>query len=184
MTDIIIRACRERQAWVDYLLDRLPGATVVYDTTRNAMNTFLEALRVAGDRPVIHMEDDVLLAKGFVCKAESVIGERPETAIQFFSMRKRDIQVGSRWEPGGTFLAGLCFYLPAGMSERLLRFDWPRREEHPTGLDLLVADFLRANKERYWLHVPNLAQHRFGKSLIDSRRSRYRQSLTFEDPDE
>lgn len=184
MTPVIIRACRERQTWVDYLLDRLPGAVVVYDTTRNAMDTFFEALQVAEGRPVIHMEDDALLARRFGPKAESVIGEHPDTAIQFFSMRKKDIEVGSRWEPGRTFLAGVCFYLPAGMSNRLLRYDWPRKVEHPTGLDLMIADLLREGKEKYWLQVPNLAQHRFGRSLIDGRRSRYRQSLTFEEPDE
>lgn len=181
---IIIRACRERQQWVDYLLSRLSDAEVVYDTTRNAMDTFFAALRAAGDDAVIHMEDDVILTKDFTAKAATVIAEHPDHAIQFFSRRSKDIEIGSRWEPGSSFLAGLCFYLPPGMSADLMRYDWPRRTEHPTGLDLMVADYLKANKQRYWLHVPSLVQHRICTSLIDPHRSRYRQSITFRDPDD
>lgn len=184
MTQFIIRACRERQEFVDYLLDRIPGAVVVYDTNRNAMDTFRTALASVGDGPAVHMEDDVILTKRFVEKARAAIAERPHMPIQFFSMRKADIETGSREEPGRTFLMGQCFYLPAGMSRELLDYEWSRVKEHPTGLDLMVADFMRERRMRYWIHVPSLVQHRFGKSLIDPRRSRYRQSKTFQEPDE
>lgn len=183
VTQFLIRACRERQEFVDYLLERIPGAVVIYDTNRNAMDTFRAALAAAGDGPAVHMEDDIILTRRFTEKVEAAIAERPHMPIQFFSMRKADLTVGSREEPGRTFLMGQCFYLPAGMSRELLAYRWPRLREHPTGLDLMVADFMRERRMRYWLHVPSLVQHRRGKSLIDPRRSSYRQSFTFEEPD-
>lgn len=80
---------------------------------------------------------------------------------------------------------GQCFFLPEGMSASLLEYakSWKRLQEHPTGLDLMVADFLKENLIRYWLHVPSLVQHRVTVSMISPRRSKYRQSLTFEAPD-
>lgn len=50
-----------------------------------------------------------------------------------------------------------------------------------SGLDLMVADWLKGRREKYWIHVPSLVQHRTLPSLIDSRRSTKRQSQTFEE---
>lgn len=171
--------------WVEYLLRRLPDARVVWDRHSNAMETFLRALEAAGDAAALHMEDDALLTRDFVRKVEAVLEPRREIPVQFFSLpRKRDA-LGSRLEPGRSFCMGQCFYLPAGMSRELLDYapTWPRRTEHPTGLDLMVADFLRERRLQYWLHMPSLVQHRRLPSLIDPRRSTVRQSKSFVDPD-
>ena len=56
---------------------------------------------------------------------------------------------------------------------------WERLDEHPTGLDLTIADYLKKTKQKYLVYCPNLADHRIGKSEIDSRRSSKRVSLTF-----
>jgi hypothetical protein len=180
MTRIIIRAVRERQPYVDYLMENLPDAEVCWDTTRNAMNTFLDALRMAGDDPVIHMEDDAVLAENFRERVQAEIAKRPNTVIQFFSMRKDDIEVGCRMD--GNFLAAVCFYFPAGYSKELLAYFpiWGNRKIHPTGLDTMIGDWLKKRKERYWIVVPNLANHQIGKSAIDSRRSSKRVSKTFQ----
>jgi len=171
---------------VEYLASRVPAARVVWDATGNALETFVEACRWADEGPALHMEEDVILTKGFVAKANAAIGARPGQAIQFFSMRAADLAVGSREEPGRTFLMGQCFYLPAGISAAMAKYagGWPGREKHPTGLDTMVADYLKAFGLRYWIHVPSLVQHRAGKSAIDPRRSSSRQSKTFHDPDE
>jgi hypothetical protein len=183
---IIIRACGERARFVDYLLSRLPGSLVVWDLWSDAMETFLRALEAAGDSAALHMEDDVLLTRDFVAKAAAVLERHGDRPVQFFSLpRKRDA-LGSRLEPGRTFCMGQCFYLPPGMSRKLLEYapTWPRRMEHPTGLDLMVADFLRGRRQQYWLHMPSLVQHRRLPSLIDPRRSKSRQSASFVDPDD
>ena len=176
---IIIRAVRDRAPYIDYLTERLPAAEWCFDQKRNAMDTFLRALDMAGNDPVVHMEDDTLLTDGFLPALRAAIAERPGRVIQFFSMRKADLSIGSRWD--GDFMMGQCFYLPAGYSAALREYwpRWPGKIEHPTGLDTMVCDWLKSRREKYWLHVPSLVDHRDCKSLINPRRSTKRQSLTF-----
>jgi hypothetical protein len=179
---ILIRAVQgERDEYIAYLQKHLPEGEFVFDTTRNAMDTFLTAMKRAGTRPCVHMEEDIYITKNFIKKLESAINERPNEVIQFFSMRKADIEVGSRYDYGRSFIANLCVYLPAGYSKAIYNYypEWPRKEEHPTGSDLMIADWLKERKEKYYIHVPNLVQHRKCKSLVNSRRSWFRQSLTF-----
>lgn len=184
---MIIRAVSERQDYVEALTEALPDAQVVWDQRRDAMDTFLRALELAGRRPAIHMEDDIILAPRFRYRVESVIADHPRDPVQFFSLReKADRRHGSRREPGSKFLMGQCFYLPEEMSRDLRGYaDYWRVTErgraHPTGLDLMVADFLRERRLRYWHHVPSLVQHRDCRSVINPRRARSRQSPTFEE---
>ena len=179
MTRIIVRAVRDRIGYIEYLQENLPEAEFCFDTDRNAMHTFLSALKMAGDEPVVHMEEDVLIAPNFKSRLEAAIAERPDTVIQFFSMRKADLEVGSRMD--GNFLMGQCFYLPAGYSRKILEFypTWEDLPKHPTGLDTMVGAFLKKRKEKYWIHIPNLVDHRIGASAIDPRRSSKRISKTF-----
>lgn len=181
MTRLIIRAMRERQECVDYLSAHLPDAEFCFDQTRNAMDTFLSALDLAGDDPVVHMEEDIWLAEGFRDKLEAAIAEKPDSVIQFFSMRTKDLTIGSRWDYGYSFLMAQCFYVPAGMSKRIRDYfpGWAGIEKHPTGLDTMVADFFADNKIKYWIHVPSLVDHRVGPSMIDKRRKHTRVSKTF-----
>lgn len=178
----IIRAVKERVGFIEYLQKHLPQAEWCYDRNRNAMDTFLEAMRMAGNDPVVHMEEDIVLTKNFVPKIEAAIAERPNEVIQFFSMRKDDLLKGSRYDRN--YLMNQCFYLPAGYSLAIHDYYqfWDDKEKHPTGTDNMICDYLRAGKEKYWIHVPSLVDHRVAVSMIDSRRSSKRQSLTFKDP--
>lgn len=180
MTTILIRAIKgKREDCILYLKNHLPQADWVFDTETNAMSTFLSALATAGDGPCVHMEEDIYLTQDFLPVLEERIKERPQEVIQFFSMRKEDLTVGSRYD--SNFCMNQCFYLPAGYSKLLLEYypKWPRREEHPTGYDYMLNDFLKGRKEKYWISIPSLVEHREGKSLISSRRSSKRQSKTF-----
>lgn len=179
MTRIIIRAVPERAEFIDYLKEKLPSAEWCFDQKRNAMDTFLRALDMAGDDPVVHMEEDVILCESFLLDLEAAIAKRPTTLIQFFSMRSQDLTVGSRLDRN--FLMGQCFYLPASYSKQIRAYyeTWPNRRSHPTGLDTMVGDWLKSRKEAYWIKVPSLVNHRQCKSVIDPRRSSKRQSLTF-----
>lgn len=176
---IIIRSVPERAEFLAYLRRHLPNAVVCMDSTRDATDTLCAAFALAGDGPAIHMEDDVLLTQGFVGKVEAVVGGHANFVVQFFSMRSADLLVGSRWDRN--FLAALCFYLPPGYSRAIgeSRRVWPREGEAGQPADLLVADWLKARSERYWIHIPNLVEHRIAKSVIDPRRSSKRQSKTF-----
>lgn len=180
---IIVRAMPERVSFISYLREKLPTAEFCFDQKRDAMDTFVRAMEMAGDDPCLHMEEDVLLTQGFLDKVTAVIQSRPHEVIQFFSMRFADLNQGSRYD--GRFIMAQCFYLPAGYSALIADFKqyWGGLQEHPTGVDLMVNDFLRIRKEYYWIQVPNLVDHRVAKSMIDPRRSSKRQSKTFTDPD-
>lgn len=181
----IVRCHPRRQGFVEYLKERLPATTLYSsdDYGRGHRPNFLNALTLAGSAPALHFEDDILLAENFLERAHAAIAERPETVIQFFSMRKADLETGSRLESGRTFMMTQCFYLPAGHSAALHAHypHWKDAEKHVSAVDIFTADFLKSRKEKYWIHVPSLVQHRQTVSIIDKRRSQFRQSLTFED---
>jgi hypothetical protein len=177
---VIIRAMPARQDCMDYLSKQLPDAEWCIDKTQNAMDTFAAALQMAGNDACIHMEEDVILTNDFMLKIMAVINCKPNIVIQFFSMRASDVFIGSRFD--ANFMMGQCFYMPPTYSKQLLEYkaNWQGIEKHPTGLDTMLADFLKYRKEKYWIEVPNLVDHKVGKSMIDSRRSSKRQSLTFQ----
>lgn len=180
----IVRCHPRRREFVDYLMERLPATTLYSsdDLGRGHRPNFLNALRLAGASPALHFEDDILLAENFLDRVHVAIDERPETVIQFFSMRKADLEIGSRLEPGRTFMMTQCFYLPAGYSAALLAHypNWKDADKHVSAVDIFTADFLKSRREKYWIQVPSLVQHRQTVSIIDKRRSQFRQSLTFE----
>jgi hypothetical protein len=143
---------------------------------------------MAGDDPVIRLQDDIILTKNFLAKAEAVIAEHPDDVIQFFSMRKDDLTFGSRWCPGSTYLMNQCFYLPAGVSRQLIDFYWSPTwaryyETHPTADDSMMATMFQSQRRKYFLHVPSLVDHQKTRSVVNPRRSSSRQSLTFIDPE-
>lgn len=159
----------------------IPGVVMCCDVDHNAMHTFRSSLELAGDAPCVHMEDDIILCRDFMRRVEDEISKRPDDVIQFFSMRKDDLTIGSRYINGSLFSTNLCFYLPAGMSRELLQFmgSWDRYSEHPTGYDILMSDFFKERKIKYWNVCPNLVDHKQVKSRINPKRSTKRQSLTF-----
>ena len=180
---IIIKGMKERQPFIDYLRKYLPQAEWCMDEKNDHMDTFLRALRMAGDEPCVHLEDDIILTENFYEKLTTAIKERPNNFIQFFSMRKADLEVGSRWDR--SYLMNQCIYLPATYSNLIADFYevWDKKIEHSSGSDLMINDWLKSRKEKYWIHIPNLVDHRISKSMIDKRRaSTNRQSKTFERP--
>jgi hypothetical protein len=175
---IIIRSMPERSEYREYLDSILSNIEWSY-CEGDAMKGFLHALTIAGVDPTLHMEDDILLCKDFESKIKEAIKLHPRNVIQFFSMRKADLTKGSRWDKA--FMMTQCFYLPQGYSKLIAEFgrDWKGIIKDPTGYDIMVGDWLRSRHEPYWIHIPSLVDHRICKSLINPRRSMYRQSLTF-----
>ena len=174
-------AIKFRQPIVEYLQRHIPDLEVVWDRERGAMDTFLRHLDAAGNEPVIRMEDDIILTKDFVPTILAAVEEHPDDLIQFFTRHKENAEQGSRWMPGRTYLWNQCSYLPAGMAHAIRKFYdeplWKEERYHqPTGLDTIIADFLRTNRLDYWLHNPSLVQHARTVSEIDRRRPRNRQT--------
>ena len=185
---VIVKAMPERQECIDYLTKNLPLSEFCFDQKKCAFDTFLRSLQMAGDDAVIHCEEDIIITTDFVAKAQKVINMLPNNVIQFFSMRKNDTSEGSRWCHGSDFLMNQCFYFPKFYSSRLHKFYslWQKTslaKKNPTGTDMFVRWFLTKTKQKYWIHCPNLVDHREGISMIDPRRARTnRQSFTFVDP--
>jgi hypothetical protein len=181
MVKILIRAVKERGEFIDYLKKHLPQAEWCFDEKQDAMHTFIKGMRMAGDEPCIHMEEDIILTRDFVKKANKVITQKPFSLIQFFSMRKDDIRIGSRWD--GKFMMNQCHYNPPYYSNLITDYweRWDKKIDDPMGYDLMMQEFLKERKEKYWISVPSLVDHRVAKSMIDPRRSSKRQSLTFQD---
>jgi len=179
----IVKAVPERADCVEYLQRHIPKLRVCWDEKRCAIDTFKRSLEMAGDDRCVHLEDDIWLTTDFTKKAIKEINTRPDAVIQFFSMRKKDLEIGSRWD--NNFLMNQCVYFPRGHSRLMLEFfdGWweQNQEDHPNGTDQMVCDFLKARREKYWIHVPNLVDHRQQKSVIDPRRSSKRMSKTFQD---
>jgi len=181
---IIIKAVPQRQDCIDYLSRHLPDALFCMDEKQDAMDTLLRSLEMAKNEPCIHMEEDIIITKDFLSKAIKVITTKPFNVIQFFSMRKKDIEVGSRWDRN--FLMNQCFYAPPQYSGQIKDFaeKWIilNKPDKGHGTDTMIRDFFKVRREDYWIHCPSLVDHRVMKSAIDPRRSSKRQSFTFVDP--
>ena len=183
----ILRTCSGREHFVSYIRKHIPNLEICFDDRGGAMHNFIKSLEMSGEDAVVNMEDDIILTKNFCSKACAVINKKPESLIQFFSMRKADKTIGSRWENGSSYLMAQCTYLPEKMSKGLLAFsskyDLINHKSHP--LDSMVAEFLKASRQKYWIHCPSLVDHRVGVSMIDPRRAKTnRQSFTFINPEE
>ena len=183
MVEFIVNYMPERIDNVNAMEQQLPDLIKNYSPDKDAMGGYLDCLKVGGNVPMVLLEDDVVLCKDFKNKILRVIAEKKNVIIQFFSMRKKDLTIGSRYEYGRTFCMNQCVYFPKGYGNLIYDYynDWERKDEHPTAYDYLIADFLKSRRENYYLSVPSLVQHISGKSLIDKRRSSKRQSLTFKE---
>ena len=191
MVKFIMMTCDGREDFANYVIDRIPKLLISYDTFTDAgkfKNTSYrnaqQAWKMAGDDACVQLEDDIILCDNFVSKCIYVINQRPNDVIQFFSMRKKDLTEGSRYENGSNFLMHQCYYLPKGMAKEIYKYSIEfenecKQDEHISPNDLVTRYYFQKNKIKYWLHVPSLVDHRIAKSSIDSRRSSKRQSLTF-----
>lgn len=180
----ILRTCAGREEQAAYVARCIPSIEVCFDDVGGAIQNFVKSLELAGDDAVVNLEDDILITKDFERKAESVITSKPDTVIQFFSMRKADLEVGSRWDAGAKYLMAQCTYFPPKICRGILayskKYENFEHKSHP--LDSMVADYLKDTKQKYWIHCPSLVDHRIGVSMIDPRRAKTnRQSFTFVD---
>lgn len=179
-------AVPERAPVVKYLQHHLPDLNVVWDRDRIGAKETLEVLlaQAEGDSIVL-TEDDIVLTKNFVGKAEQAIAEHPDVLIQFHSRTKDDPIKGSRWRPGGGYYNNQALYLPKDWVSGVLAYlRSPEGREVETGApDRAIAFWMERERLRYWNHCPTLAEHLEVVSMIDRRRSRFRGSTTFQDPE-
>lgn len=184
-----------REKYMDGLLEQIPELIVVQDVVKgwtadgihSSMATFLQALKIAGDEPHIHLEDDVILCRNFKELSDAVIAEHEHDLIQFFSMRKDDLTVGSRYVAGRQFAMNQCTYFPKGLAKAIAGYydEWRAQGDNATKytapFDTLMAAYMAKERMRYWTSIPCLVQHAHEVSAINPRRSSKRQASCFKD---
>lgn len=184
MTRFIVYAVPEREPIVNYLRHHIPNLEVVWEDGAGAMSTHRRALLHAGEDPIVLMEDDVLLCRDFVQRAEGYVEQYPDTVMTFHSRRGRDL-LGTYDISGRPFYNAQMLYLPRGVAARLAAYhpDYQRQEPLSTGLDLLIGEWCYLNDRKIRVVCPNLVDHLPVVSAIRKGRSTKRQSRTFQDPE-
>ena len=139
--------------------------------------------QLAGGHATVQYDDDIILCNNFHERLMSEIDKRPNDVIQFFSMRKDDLTIGSRYINGRRFMQQQCYYLPPGMAEQIREYlpefyDQAEGGQSPT--DIMMGQLFSKMKLKYWNVVPNLVDHIVGVSAINSRRPKHRVSKTFQ----
>lgn len=159
------------------------GGTVVFDQTRNIMDTYVLVMEAAGEGPCIVLQDDVYLHPEWRERVEGEIDKHPDSIIQFFSLKKRDATLPPRWEPGKKYFWNQCYYLPKGYPPLLAEAarEWQRKYPRHTGDDTCMAAWLDERGEDYWHYAPSLVQHMPWTSSVYTPRSPLRQSPSFEE---
>jgi len=104
-----------RQPILDYLHQHIPDLAVVTDDGCGVMQNHKRALCHTDGEPFVLLEDGVLLTKGFQGKVEAVIASRNNDVITFFSRRRDDLRVGSRYTSAMAFYMAQCVYFPHGV---------------------------------------------------------------------
>ncbi len=181
---ILVTAIKSRESYVKEMQKHIPSLEIIWDKHQDCMETFSRAWTSFGTESRIIFQDDVILTKDFTSKAIKVINQHSDKIITFFSLKRDDEKLGTRLMDGAGYCMNQCYYLPEGYGKAIYEYSktWRRKAEHPTADDYLMADFLKDNKLKYVIAVPSLVQHREVVSVIDSRRSKKRQSSTFIDP--
>ena len=177
---IIMRTTGDRD--VSEYNEKIPGLILSIIEERNGYKNFQNGMLLAGDEPALHLEDDIILCKNFMKRIMTVINAREKDVIQFFTgTRSDDLSKGTRYVNGSDFLWTQCFYLPAGMSAKILKFSdvYYDKDDPEMGFDSMVAEYMKSYKIKYLRVCPSLVQHKIGKSLINPRRNPNRISKHF-----
>ena len=167
---------------ISHLVDAIPNLRLCVDQEHNAMKNFLASMRMTNN-PAIHIEDDIELCDGFYDKVVAAVNRYPDRVISFFSTKPSDYKHGGPFvQAGRKFSMNQCFYIPARMGPALADYyeRWTRKQEHPTGYDIMMADFFVENKLDYIQWMPHLVNHQETKSLIDPHRSSRRIDKNFQ----
>lgn len=176
----VVRAVRERKAFVDEILKQIPDAIVYWDDVfHDAMKSYLYVCEhIIKGQPAVLLEDDIVLTSNFRQKAESVIAEYPKILINFFSLSRKYTK--PHFKKGREYCMNQCEYFPEGFSLKVVEAykNWEGKKDNPTAYDFLVGYAWGGNKP-YLVWCPSLVQHREGKSIINPKRSSRRQSITF-----
>lgn len=176
----VIRKVPERDT--SYLERLIPSAVILNDTEhKGAIRSFIDAIKLADD-DAVYVQDDMLLCKGFVEKAESYIKDHKNDVIIFanFTHDKQSADVVTEGyypaRKGGWLL---CTYIPKTVADAFVKWHESKGYEsvrnykkylEMQGDDILFCRFLELIDKDVFVTVPNIAGHRKNKSVINPNR--------------
>lgn len=177
----VIRKVPERDT--TYLEKLLPNCMIYNDVKHiGAINSFLSVLSDV-DEDAVYVQDDMLLCKDFMAKAEEYIKKYPYAVIVFsnFTHDKECRNVTKEgWYKAEKAGWLLCTYIPKGIKNAFLRW-WNKGEWKKYGGawrqvwiarqydDVFFQCFLQKHNLDVFVTVPNLAGHPKNQSVIDDR---------------
>lgn len=166
---------------ISHIKAAIPDLKLCIDYRHDAMTNFFNSITFT-ENAAVHLEDDIELCDGFYEKILNAVAQYPDRVINFFSLRKKDYEIGHPFEEkGAKFMMNQCYYLPKGYGQRIYEYwkTWTRKQEHPTGYDILMADWMKSEGIDYIQWFPHLVNHLEGTSLINPRRPKKRIDTKF-----
>jgi hypothetical protein len=162
MKIVIQHVKNERVKTLNAIVSVFPQALIV-ECDGNPMETFKRSIV---DYAHWHNEDDAVLAPDFIERAMMLEHAHRSIIINAFSITNK---YGSL--PGSLFSSTVCIFFPNGYGSLISGYaeTWKRIDEHPTGFDLMIRDWLISRREKFWLESPSLVQHAQCKSLLGPR---------------
>jgi hypothetical protein len=185
---VIIQAVRSRNSNVEIIKKKLPNAVVYWDETlQGNYKTFIDSLSLHNETEyTLRLQDDVVIPNGFLeylPVLESMMKEKGIHVLSLFSLKRKFLD--EQFSKGITiseypnFLMMQAVIFTREISKQLLEYsDQHLEKKHD---DILIREFLRDTKQKAFVHLPNLVQHRIDiKSTLSHSASETRQSNTFD----
>lgn len=176
-----IQTCTGREAFCQSLVDRLPHAVVYKDVKKDPIATYIAMLTAADPaNGLLCLEDDVILCDDFEAKLDAVVAEHGTTILSLFSTTADKTKVHGPSNFQGT----QGTYFPAGIANQIAAFamrEWRPQAKVAMYQDQLCRDWMKHTGAKFRDVVPNLIQHREGKSAINPRFPQRRVTKTFID---
>ena len=185
---VIIQAVPERHKNVDIIKEKIPNVIVYLDSIKQGnYKTFVESLNIHEQADfTLRLQDDVLIPNGFyeyLPVLEKIMIEENIDILSLFSLKRKfleqQISLGIKISEYPSFLMMQAVIFSKKISKELLEYSKTYEEQKHD--DVLIRDFLRDTKQKAYVHLPSLVQHRIDiKSTLSHSASITRQSNTFD----
>lgn len=185
---VIIQAVEERKNNVEVLTTKLPNAFVYWDLSRQGnYKTFVESLSMHENSDyTLRLQDDIVLPSnfaGYLPTMEDIMIKNNLDILSLFSLKRKFLD--EQFSKGITiseypnFLMMQAVIFSKNISSQLLKYSEISKTNKYD--DVLIRDFLKDTKQKAYVHLPSLVQHRIDiKSTFSSPASKTRQSNTFD----
>ena len=179
-----VQAIWDRKEYTDILRKQLPEAKFYFDFCTQPLRAFGASLFLQGNKPHIHLEDDISIRDNFISETQKAANEYPNHLIHF-SDTGIDEPVYQR---DTIFPSSSCMYVPAWFPSSYIEWSldnlWhPKPNKRWGDISGAITAFLR-NQEHGWLrwHEPTIIHLDIPSSLTEERQEKGKE-LTATAPD-